>query len=97
MPAPLRGAEQFTLRFPLSVLSSIVGTIHIVQQIVDVSETELVEEYLESSWRERVGTLRDEPPHGPGAIAIMRLVVQSQSHLAGAHLAMRTRSSRCRC
>jgi len=34
-------------------------------------------------WRERVGTLRAEPPTGPEAIALMRLVVQVQSHLAG--------------
>jgi hypothetical protein len=83
VPTPLHGAEQFTLRFPLVVLSSIVDTLNVVQRLVNVSETELMEAYLVHMWRERTGTLRAEPPTGRDAIALMRLVVQVQSHLSG--------------
>ena len=37
MPTPLRGAEQFTLRFPPAVLGSIVRTLPYVQRLAQVS------------------------------------------------------------
>jgi hypothetical protein len=83
VPAPLRGAEQFTLLFPITVLSGLVNSLHVVQQLVEVSESELMEEHLKAMWLERSESLRAVPPTGPESIALMRLVVQAQTHLGG--------------
>ena len=75
VPAPLRGAEQFASRLPLHVSCSIIGTVHVPMRLADTSETELMEDYLVGTWRERRQILQ-ELPTGPHAIALMRLVAQ---------------------
>jgi len=74
---PLAGAEKFTLRFPLSVLTSFLWSIPYLQKLAKQSESSVVETYLEARHRT---VFPDIPlPRGDSAIALLRLVVMAQS------------------
>lgn len=76
--SPLSGAEKFVLKFPHAVLNSFIRSFPILQELESLSETALMEHFLTEWWPAPLG----EAPSGPAAIALMRLVVQVQSHAA---------------
>mmetsp|Transcript_31167 Transcript_31167/g.85394 ORF Transcript_31167/g.85394 Transcript_31167/m.85394 type:complete len:1301 (-) Transcript_31167:128-4030(-) len=73
---PRGGAEKFVLKLPRSLLASFLWSMPYLSNLVTMSETMLVEEYLVARWEK----LRpDAPvPSGSSAIALMRLVVMAQ-------------------
>mmetsp|Transcript_22748 Transcript_22748/g.50277 ORF Transcript_22748/g.50277 Transcript_22748/m.50277 type:complete len:1319 (+) Transcript_22748:219-4175(+) len=73
-PHPLEGCEKFVLKFPRKVLSQFIESFAVVQWLSDSNETQVFEDYLLKRWPLEIG----EPPEGPAAIAIMRLVVMAQ-------------------
>lgn len=52
MGRPLAGAEQFTRRFPRTVLVSFLWSMPYLLQLADKTETEVVESYLEARFRQ---------------------------------------------
>eukprot|EP00416_Gambierdiscus_australes_P038209 CAMPEP_0171100174 /NCGR_PEP_ID=MMETSP0766_2-20121228/52793_1 /TAXON_ID=439317 /ORGANISM="Gambierdiscus australes, Strain CAWD 149" /LENGTH=757 /DNA_ID=CAMNT_0011559949 /DNA_START=75 /DNA_END=2348 /DNA_ORIENTATION=+ len=76
-PTPLGGCEKFVVKFPLPVLNSFLRSFEYVQQIVDHTETEVMEEYLKARWGEHVPS-PGPVPSGDSAIAKMRLLCMAQ-------------------
>jgi len=73
-PTPLRGCEKFVLKFPRSVLDSILGSLPFVQRLATTTPTALYENYLNHVWPTAIGP----PPEDDDAVAMMRLLVQVQ-------------------
>jgi len=74
---PRGGAEKFVLLFPQMLLASFLWSIPFLAKLSTGSETEVMELYLKARWREM---LPDRPvPTTPSAIALMRLLVMTQS------------------
>jgi len=73
---PLGGAEKLVLNFPHHVLASFLWSMPYLSKLTEVSETALVEGYLEARW---AALLPSEPvPDDSSSIALMRLVVMAQ-------------------
>lgn len=76
VPKPLSGSEQFVLKFPDYVLAAFLRSFSYVWSLATRTETEVMEDYLVSSW---VHGRPDCPvPTSEDAIAIMRLSLQAQ-------------------
>uniref|UniRef100_A0A7S4BGV2 Uncharacterized protein n=1 Tax=Chrysotila carterae TaxID=13221 RepID=A0A7S4BGV2_CHRCT len=78
IPAPLhgyKGCEKFVLKFPQSVLASFIRSFPFLPKLADTPPVELFESFLVEWWPTVLGPV----PHGPGAIALMRLVIQAQN------------------
>jgi len=73
---PLAGAEKLTLKFPQHVLFSFLHSVPFVSQLVGMSETELVEEYLVERWRQLCP--QSQVPVSKDAVARMRLMIMAQ-------------------
>jgi len=79
MPTPLLGCEQFAVKFPLPVLNSFLRSFEFVERIVDETETEVMEAYLQVRWEAHTpspGPL----PSGEDAITRMRLLCMAQAN-----------------
>jgi hypothetical protein len=76
-PTPLGGCEKFVIKFPLPVLNSFLRSFEFVGKIATMTETQVMEEYLQMRWTEHIpspGPL----PTGDSAVAKMRLLCMSQ-------------------
>lgn len=74
---PLGGAEKLVLKFPQHVLSSFLWSMPYLSKLADMTETALVEQYLEARW---AALVPNKPvPNDFTAIAMMRLVVMAQA------------------
>ena len=73
---PLGGAEKFVLRFPHHVLASFLWSIPYVRKLVDMQESEVVEDYLCSRWERGLGHMHI--PQGPSSMAYLRLASMTQ-------------------
>lgn len=74
---PLGGAEKLVTKFPKAVLASFLWSMTYLSRLVGMSETALVEQYLEARWHVLLPDL--EVPSGPSAIALMRLALMTQA------------------
>eukprot|EP00930_Biecheleria_cincta_P047471 TRINITY_DN32918_c0_g1_i1.p1 TRINITY_DN32918_c0_g1~~TRINITY_DN32918_c0_g1_i1.p1 ORF type:complete len:1125 (+),score=179.91 TRINITY_DN32918_c0_g1_i1:341-3376(+) len=73
--APLAGAEKLVMKFPQSVLASFLWSMSFLRKLKSLSETELVEQYLEARWNVLLGS---PVPSDRSAIALMRMVLMAQ-------------------
>eukprot|EP00929_Paragymnodinium_shiwhaense_P006962 TRINITY_DN110917_c0_g1_i1.p1 TRINITY_DN110917_c0_g1~~TRINITY_DN110917_c0_g1_i1.p1 ORF type:complete len:1359 (-),score=274.04 TRINITY_DN110917_c0_g1_i1:169-4245(-) len=73
---PLGGAEKLVLKFPHNVLASFLWSMPFLSKLAEVSETALVEEYLEARWKALLP--EQSVPDDLTAIAVMRLVIMTQ-------------------
>jgi len=72
---PLGGAQKLVLKMPHVVMSAFLWSMPFICRITAMSETDLMEQYLQARW----AAITDEDvPTGPTAIAIMRLVLMAQ-------------------
>lgn len=76
VPTPLCGSEQFVLKFPDYVLAAFLRSFSYVWSLAKRSETEVMEDYLISSWVD--GRVDYPVPKTEDAIAMMRLFLQAQ-------------------
>jgi hypothetical protein len=74
---PLGGAEKLVLKFPHTVLTSFLWSMPYLSRLADISETELVEQYLEARWKVLMES--EDCPTDSSSIAVMRLVVMAQA------------------
>merc|ERR1711920_1182532 len=49
-PTPFTGAEKFAVKFPLSVLQSLLASFPSVHRLADHTETEAYQDYLVDRW-----------------------------------------------
>jgi len=77
-PSPLGGAEKFVLKFPHAVLDSFIRSFAVLNELAVQTETSVMEEYLVRTWSEV--TALGPPPVSEDGVAIMRLVLQAQTH-----------------
>eukprot|EP00927_Polykrikos_kofoidii_P053515 TRINITY_DN48127_c0_g1_i1.p1 TRINITY_DN48127_c0_g1~~TRINITY_DN48127_c0_g1_i1.p1 ORF type:complete len:1349 (-),score=231.37 TRINITY_DN48127_c0_g1_i1:29-4075(-) len=74
---PLGGAEKLVLKFPHHVLASFLWSIPFLRSLTSMTETALVEEYLEARW---AAMLPNDPvPSDWTCIACMRLALMAQA------------------
>jgi len=77
VPNPTGGGEKFVLQFPHAVLDSFIRSFPVLNELANKTETEVMEDYLLTTWAERPGA--GPAPHDDHAIAQMRLTLQSQT------------------
>lgn len=73
---PLGGAEKFVLKFPHAVLTSFLWSIPYLSNLIEQTETAVVEDYLAARWKQHTPDL--PVPSDSAAVARMRLLVMSQ-------------------
>lgn len=76
-PTPLSGSEKFVQKFPTGVLASFFRSFPHVWQLSNMTETQVLQEYLRAQWTENPSL--GPVPAGEESIALMRLALHAQN------------------
>eukprot|EP00448_Togula_jolla_P037448 CAMPEP_0170623866 /NCGR_PEP_ID=MMETSP0224-20130122/29929_1 /TAXON_ID=285029 /ORGANISM="Togula jolla, Strain CCCM 725" /LENGTH=404 /DNA_ID=CAMNT_0010950353 /DNA_START=38 /DNA_END=1249 /DNA_ORIENTATION=- len=74
---PMGGAEKLALKFPHPVLTAFLWSMPYMSKLKAMSETDLVEQYLEAQWKFHLPDT--EIPSDARAIALMRIMLMAQA------------------